>query len=143
MESQRSPDERSDIRDSCIPHIACGYLLTLGIHECVDPFFGVLLLPRVAGCASIHPAVRLGIMTWGIKTVLLGIAVVASIVDHGFAADLKAATTKDGRVVVSISVEISEGDVDTLKTAVKAANDAGKFVSSIRLNSQGGNLLEG
>jgi hypothetical protein len=45
--------------------------------------------------------------------------------------------------VVSISGEITDGDTEAFKSAVKAANDAGKLVTSIRLNSIGGNLLEG
>src|SRR4051794_25650113 len=82
-------------------------------------------------------------MAWGAKTVLWGAVVALLIVVQASAAEFKATTTKDGRVVVSITGEISEGDTDTFKTAVKAANDAGKFVSSVRLNSTGGNLLEG
>jgi hypothetical protein len=59
------------------------------------------------------------------------------------AATLKSAVTKDGRIVISISGELVEGDSDSFKAAVKAANDAGKLVSSLRLNSPGGSLLEG
>ena len=59
------------------------------------------------------------------------------------AADLKSAALKDGRIVISISGELSEGDTDGFKAIVKSANDAGKFVSSVRLNSPGGSLLEG
>jgi hypothetical protein len=59
------------------------------------------------------------------------------------AADLKSAALKDGRVVISISGDIAEGDTDAFKAAIKVANDTGKFVSSVRLNSPGGNLLEG
>jgi hypothetical protein len=58
-------------------------------------------------------------------------------------ASLKSSVTKDGRIVISISGEITPGDTDAFKAAVKTANDAGKLVSSIRLNSPGGNLLEG
>src|SRR5260370_18013409 len=59
------------------------------------------------------------------------------------AADLKSAALKDGRIVISISGDIAEGDNDGFKAAIKIANDAGKLVSSVRLNSPGGNLLEG
>jgi hypothetical protein len=59
------------------------------------------------------------------------------------AADLKSSALKDGRIVISLSGEIAEGDTDTLKAAIKASNDAGKLVTSVRLNSPGGNLLEG
>lgn len=59
------------------------------------------------------------------------------------AADLKSAALKDGRIVISISGDLTEGDTDAFKAAVKSANDAGKLVSSVRLNSGGGSLLEG
>ena len=59
------------------------------------------------------------------------------------AATLKSIVTKDGYVLISISGEIVEGDADALETAIKAANDSGKFVSGVRLNSVGGNLVEG
>jgi hypothetical protein len=59
------------------------------------------------------------------------------------AATLKSIVTKDGYVLISISGEIVEGDADALKATIKAANDSGKFVSGVRLNSAGGNLLEG
>jgi hypothetical protein len=38
---------------------------------------------------------------------------------------------------------LSVADTETLKAAIKATNDAGKRVASLRLNSIGGNLLEG
>jgi hypothetical protein len=82
-------------------------------------------------------------MKRGFLAVLVGITLAASISCHGSAADLKPSTTKDGRVVVSISGELTEGDTDRLKAAIKVANDAGKLVTSVRLNSDGGNLLEG
>jgi hypothetical protein len=72
-----------------------------------------------------------------------GMMLATSMVDQASAADLKPSTTKDGRIVVSISGEITEGDAESLKAAIKVANDASKFVSSVRLNSIGGNLLEG
>jgi membrane-bound ClpP family serine protease len=69
--------------------------------------------------------------------------VLASVGSIAMAADLKPSTLKDGRVVITISGEISPGDSDALKAAIKTANDAGKLAASIRLNSEGGNLLEG
>ena len=58
------------------------------------------------------------------------------------AATFKSVATKDGKTIILLSGEIAEGDADTLKTAIKIANDAGKLVSGIRLNSPGGNILE-
>jgi hypothetical protein len=72
----------------------------------------------------------------------IGIAL-ASVGSIATAADIKPSTLKDGRVVIAISGEVSPGDTDALKAAIKVANDAGKLVTSIRLNSEGGNLLEG
>jgi hypothetical protein len=59
------------------------------------------------------------------------------------AADFKSTAAKDGRVLVILSGEIIEGDSDALKAAIKSANDVGKLVANIRLNSEGGSLLEG
>ncbi len=59
------------------------------------------------------------------------------------AAEIKSGTGKSGQVVIWITGEISPGDSDQFKLAVKQANDAGKFVANVRLNSAGGNLLEG
>jgi len=58
-------------------------------------------------------------------------------------ADIKSVVGKDGSVLVWISGEIVPGDSDAFSAAVKQANDAGKFVANVRLNSRGGNLLEG
>jgi hypothetical protein len=58
------------------------------------------------------------------------------------AGTFKSVATKDGKTIILLSGEIAEGDADTLKAAIKTANDAGKLVSGIRLNSPGGNILE-
>jgi hypothetical protein len=81
-------------------------------------------------------------MRWGAWAVLVGMAA-TSIAAGARAADLTSSATGDGRVMISLSGAISPGDSDNLKSAVKVANDAGKRVSSLRLNSAGGNLVEG
>ena len=58
------------------------------------------------------------------------------------AATFKSVATKDGKTIILLTGEIIEGDADTLKAAIKTANDAGKLVSGVRLNYPGGNLLE-
>ena len=58
------------------------------------------------------------------------------------AAEIKSFNLKDGNVEISISGNIAPGDIDALRASIKAANDAGKLVTSLRLNSDGGNLLE-
>jgi hypothetical protein len=59
------------------------------------------------------------------------------------AASITSTVSKDGKVIVSLVGEISDGDADTLKSIIKSANDSGHIVSAIRLDSPGGNLLEG
>ena len=73
----------------------------------------------------------------------LGVALAAWTGFPAAAAVMKSSATKDGRIIISITGEIVDGDTESFKAAVKAANDAGKLVISIRLNSPGGNLLEG
>jgi hypothetical protein len=74
--------------------------------------------------------------------VVPGIVLTASLASAS-AATMKSSMTKDGRILISISADIVDGDTDRFKAGVKAANDAGKLVSAIRLNSPGGELLEG
>jgi hypothetical protein len=79
-----------------------------------------------------------------VRFAVLALGVLAATIDwKASAASLKASTTKDGRIVISISGELTEGDTNTFKAAIKAANDSGKLASSIRLNSPGGSLPEG
>ncbi|MGH6755290.1 MAG: hypothetical protein ACREDP_24310, partial [Bradyrhizobium sp.] len=59
------------------------------------------------------------------------------------AAEIKSSNLKDDRVEISISGDIAPGDADLLRSRIKAANDAGKLVTSLRLHSDGGNLREG
>lgn len=65
------------------------------------------------------------------------------ILSSASAAEIKATPAKDNRVLITVNGELSQGDADIFKATVKAANDNGKFVSNIRLNSIGGNLVEG
>jgi hypothetical protein len=51
--------------------------------------------------------------------------------------------TKEGKVVVVLNGEIVLGDTDQFQQIVRTANNTGRIVSGIRLNSPGGNLLEG
>jgi len=78
-----------------------------------------------------------------IPLAVLGLIGIISLGCGASAAEMKSAALKDGRIVISISGELTDGDTEAFKLAVKSANDAGKLVSSIRLNSSGGSLLEG
>ena len=66
----------------------------------------------------------------------------AAALSTSVAAEIKSIYLKDDSVEISISGSIAPGDIDTLTASIKAANDAGKLVTSLRLNSYGGNLLE-
>ncbi|MBN8982063.1 MAG: hypothetical protein J0I29_12425 [Rhizobiales bacterium] len=70
-------------------------------------------------------------------------AIVVAASGSCLAAEIKTIAGKDGRSLITLSGEINVGDADLFKAAVKSANDAGKFVANIRLNSIGGNLVEG
>jgi hypothetical protein len=75
--------------------------------------------------------------------VLLGLAITALLGGPVSSATLKSIPGKDGRLIIQIVGEITEGDTDIFINAVKQANAAGKLVANVRLNSTGGNLLEG
>lgn len=59
------------------------------------------------------------------------------------AATLTTASSKDGKVIVTLDGEITEGDFDALKAIIKTANNGSRIVALIRLNSPGGGILEG
>jgi hypothetical protein len=56
--------------------------------------------------------------------------------------DIEERCDKGGARRLFSSGEISEGDAETVKASIKAANEAGKLVSELRLNFPGGNVLE-
>jgi hypothetical protein len=58
------------------------------------------------------------------------------------AASISAVDSKDGKTRIDLVGEIIPGDADTLKLAIQKANNAGRVVVTIRLNSKGGNLIE-
>jgi membrane-bound ClpP family serine protease len=78
-----------------------------------------------------------------VRTAALYGIVISELVAHAAgAAEIKSISSKDGRVAVSIVGEIMPGDADTFTAVVKQANDAGRLVANVRLNSIGGNLLD-
>ena len=59
------------------------------------------------------------------------------------AATFKSYTSNEGRIVAVLSGRIEPGDADRLSSIILEANRANKLVSGVRLNSQGGDLVEG
>ncbi len=82
-------------------------------------------------------------MRSGGSAVLLGLVTAAFWGQPALSATLKSVTGKDGRVIIQIVGEIADGDTESFTAAIKTANDSGKLVANVRLNSIGGNLLEG
>lgn len=62
---------------------------------------------------------------------------------HGYSAEVKVGVGKSGQATIWITGEIVPGDADRFLQSVRQANDSGKFVANVRLDSPGGNLLEG
>jgi hypothetical protein len=79
----------------------------------------------------------------GSRTLLLAALALSLVAEPAFAAVIKSSIGKDGRLTIGITGEIVEGDSDTFIGSIKQANLAGKLVGNVRLNSPGGNLLEG
>jgi hypothetical protein len=81
---------------------------------------------------------------WGIAVYgLVNAGLFALSASVAAAAEIKSLNLKDDHVEISISGNIAPGDADLLQARIKAANDAGKLVTSLRLHSDGGNLREG
>jgi len=74
---------------------------------------------------------------------LLNAGFALTMLSFAAAAEIKSINLADDRVEISIVGNIVPGDADSLGARIKAAKDAGKLVTTVRLNSDGGNLLEG
>jgi hypothetical protein len=57
-------------------------------------------------------------------------------------AELTTTLSKDNKTIVQVNGELATGDASRVRDLVKAAAAAGKPVSAMRFNSQGGNLTE-
>ncbi|KWV57805.1 hypothetical protein AS156_36970 [Bradyrhizobium macuxiense] len=70
---------------------------------------------------------------------LLG-AVVASAA--GTAAELSSVTSKDDATIIELSGDVAEGDTEAMEALLRTANENGRLVSAVRLDSPGGSLVE-
>jgi hypothetical protein len=59
------------------------------------------------------------------------------------AAEIKSIGERVGRITIVIAGKINPGDTDAFAAELKHANQAGKSVANVNLDSLGGNLLEG
>jgi hypothetical protein len=115
--------------------------LRLGINETTS--LSVLLVEFGGKGEEMSTAIFCERQMWGIAVCGLANAVLALSLSIAAAAEIKPSNLKDDTVEISISGNIAPGDADLLQARVKEAADAGKRVTSVRLNSEGGNLLEG
>lgn len=81
----------------------------------------------MAGCIRVRQAIAIAILVFGAGA---------------HAATIKSRDFKDGKVRLDLNGEIQGGDLQSVKDAIQAANAKGKMVVTIRLDSDGGNLLE-
>lgn len=81
-------------------------------------------------------------MRWGFSVLRLIVATTVAF-SGASAATLTSSVSKEGKAIITLSGEIAEGDSETLRGLIKSANDSGRRVSGLRLNSPGGNLAEG
>jgi hypothetical protein len=72
---------------------------------------------------------------------IVSVAVICA--EPSIAANISSTKNKDNREVIKLEGEIVEGDTDKLVEIIRDVNQVGRLVSGIRLNSIGGNLLEG
>ncbi|MET4181719.1 hypothetical protein ABIB94_003820 [Bradyrhizobium sp. JR7.2] len=79
----------------------------------------------------------------GADPIAFVLLLIAGFSSHSEAAEIKVGVGKSGQATVWITGEIIPGDADKFSQSVRQANDSGKFVANVRLDSPGGNLLEG
>ncbi len=77
-----------------------------------------------------------------IRTPVLGLLGAAVVSATAAAAELTSVTLKDDALVVVLSGDIADGDADAAEALIKTANDSGRLVEAVRLDSLGGSLAE-
>jgi hypothetical protein len=76
------------------------------------------------------------------RTSMLGLLGAAVVVTTAVAAELTSVTLKDDATVIALSGDVVQGDTDAAEALIKAANDSGRLISVVRLDSPGGSLAE-
>jgi hypothetical protein len=78
------------------------------------------------------------------SALFIALAVTAGLLPRqGSSAEIKSISDRDGRITIVIAGKINPGDTDAFAAELKQANQAGKSVANVSLDSLGGNLLEG
>jgi len=79
----------------------------------------------------------------GADSVAFILLLIVGFSSRGESAEVKVGVGKSGQATIWITGEIITGDAHKFSQSVRQANDSGKFVANVRLDSPGGNLLEG
>ncbi|MCA6121753.1 hypothetical protein J6500_07555 [Bradyrhizobium sp. WSM 1704] len=58
------------------------------------------------------------------------------------AAELSSVTMKDDVTIIALGGDVAEGDTEAAEALIKAANDADRLITAVRLDSPGGSLAE-
>jgi ATP-dependent protease ClpP protease subunit len=77
------------------------------------------------------------------RTVTLGILLSVSVVTVAAAANIRSSVSSKGNTILFLDGEIQIGDASAVENLIRSANQTNRLVTAIRLNSPGGNLLEG
>lgn len=77
------------------------------------------------------------------KCILVAIFMAFAVPQLTSAAEISSTISKQGNAILILNGEIVPGDADQVTRLIKSANDTKRVVTGIRLNSPGGNLLEG
>lgn len=83
------------------------------------------------------------VMSRATASVAFILLLIATLSSNAESAEIKVGVDKSGQATIWIAGEIVPGDADRFSQSVRQASDAGIFVANVRLDSPGGNLLEG
>ncbi|MBX9825884.1 MAG: hypothetical protein K2Y27_12920 [Xanthobacteraceae bacterium] len=77
-----------------------------------------------------------------IRSAWIPAAFAIALCNASYAATITKVDSKDGKTRINLDGDIVVGDADKIREIIKSSNDAGRLVTTIRLNSAGGSLLE-
>ncbi len=79
----------------------------------------------------------------GLLKICIAAGFLASVTPPSISATLTSDVSDEGKVIIILNGDIAPGDADQLHRLIEVANNSGRIVSGIRLNSPGGNFSEG
>jgi hypothetical protein len=73
---------------------------------------------------------------------MLGVLGAVAVNATAVAAELTSVTSAGDATIIALNVDIAEGNADAVEALIRAANEGGRLVSAVRLDSLGGSLAE-